>query len=162
MARFIIYAKSIHAAPYNNCYRVVVLEKTVPSKNLLKVRLIVWQQGLPRIRIRIKNAAEIDCRELVQIVQPPVTTFLLGMLGEADDKFDEVGIIPIISSRTALVKQISAVVRLEIWTKASSELRSFIRNLPVYSMTSKIHDLDSTAGKNPRLIIEHLQDLWSA
>ncbi|KAL9694988.1 hypothetical protein quinque_014273 [Culex quinquefasciatus] len=50
------------------------------------------------IRIRIKNAAEIDCRELVQIVQPPA--FLLGMLGEADDKFDEVGIIPIISSRT--------------------------------------------------------------
>ncbi|XP_038119729.1 uncharacterized protein LOC119770519 isoform X2 [Culex quinquefasciatus] len=98
MARFSIYAEKHLRSTYNNCYRVVVLEKTVPSKNLLKVRLIVWQRGLPRIRIRIKNAAEIDCRELVQIVQPPA--FLLGMLGEADDKFDEVGIIPIISSRT--------------------------------------------------------------
>ncbi|EDS38065.1 conserved hypothetical protein [Culex quinquefasciatus] len=64
-----------------------------------------------RIRIRMKDAAEVDGRKLVEIVQPPVTPYLLDMLGSAEDKFGEGGIIAILSSRTALVMVTSAVVK---------------------------------------------------
>ncbi|KAL1397947.1 hypothetical protein pipiens_009354 [Culex pipiens pipiens] len=143
-----VQVEGIYAAPYENYfYRVVVLEKTVPSKGLLKVRLIDYGNELvipstelrpplllmknlrafafqveivnlshplevnERIRIRMKDAAEVDGRKLVEIVQPPVTPYLLDMLGSAEDKFGEGGIIAILSSRTALVMVTSAVVK---------------------------------------------------
>ncbi|KAL9700385.1 hypothetical protein quinque_003826 [Culex quinquefasciatus] len=85
--------EGIYAASCENCfYRVVVLGKTVPSKILRKVHLIDYGNELmkivklshplefnERIRIRMKNAAEVDGRELVEIVQPSVTPFLFDM-----------------------------------------------------------------------------------
>lgn len=143
-----IQVDDIFAAPYENWfYRVVVLEKTDPSKSLLKVRLIDYGNEIvipstelrpplllmknlrafafqveivnlshplevnERIRIKVKDAPEVDGRKIVEIVQAPVTPYLLDMLGNGEDKSGEGGIIAILSSRTALVMLTTATVK---------------------------------------------------
>ncbi|EDS37730.1 conserved hypothetical protein [Culex quinquefasciatus] len=53
----------------------------------------------------------IDSRELVEIIQPPVTPFLLDVQSDVGDKFTEGGIIGNLSLRTALVMLNSAIVK---------------------------------------------------
>lgn len=138
----------IFAAPFENWfYRVVVLEKTNPSKSLLKVRLIDYGNEMiipstelrpplllmknlrafafqveivnlshplevnERIRIKLKDVPEVNGRKLVEIVQAPVTPYLLDMLGDGEENFGEGGIIAILSSRKALVMLTGAVVK---------------------------------------------------
>ncbi|KAL9694693.1 hypothetical protein quinque_013978 [Culex quinquefasciatus] len=138
-----IQVEGIYAAPIRELRAV-----TVPSKILLKVRLIDYGKVLvnkstelrPPLQLMkiLEESARvsggdrqfdqstrgqraypdsdeepcgIDSRELVEIIQPPVTPFLLDVQSDVGDKFTEGGIIGNLSSRTVLVMLNSAMVK---------------------------------------------------